>query len=76
MKAVGTLGAHAEIALTKSSEIWAIAIDFQKLYIMLAPSVAATVAKHMGLTSDAVNVGCLSLLNYVSHAYISRNLTS
>ena len=50
--AVGSLGAVAEMTLAKSSDACDIAVDFQKLYNMLAPKAAAEIAKHMGLSME------------------------
>ena len=41
-KAVGSLGFRAEYVPAGEGEIWAIALDFKKLYNSLAPRVAAT----------------------------------
>ena len=57
-KAVGALGTFAELTLMKRGEIWAVAVDFQKLYNTLSQRIAALVATTMGLSQPSPNAHC------------------
>ena len=55
VKALASLGGFAEQVLARRMQVWAIAIDFQKLYNTLAPTIAAQVAQHMGMSAELSN---------------------